>query len=84
MVEGFPEYLVEGVPAHGGGWNKMAFKVSSHKNHSVISEKQNPLEYPSTNSLQSKMACIHQEGHFPWGWTRGEGKRFSAPGRWEK
>lgn len=84
MVEAFPEYLVEGVPAHGGGWNKMAFKVSSHKNHSVISEKQNPLEYPSTNSLQSKMACIHQEGHFPWGWTRGEGKRFSAPGRWEK
>lgn len=67
----------------------MAFKVSSHTNHSVLSGKQNPLEHLSKNPPLSEMACIHQEGHFPWGWTQGRGKKvFStlepAAGRWER
>ena len=28
--------LVEGVPAHGGGWNEMSFKAPPNPNRSVI------------------------------------------------
>lgn len=77
-----PEHLVEGVPAHGGGRNKMALMVFSYTNHSVISGKQNPssAEHLSTNSPLSEMVCIHQEGHFPWGWIQEREKSFQHPG----
>lgn len=72
MAEGFPEHLEKGVPAHGEGWNKMAFKVPSHTIHSVLPGKQNPSEHPNTNFPRSE---IPQKGHFPWGCTQGRGRK---------
>lgn len=76
------EHLVEDVPAHGGVWNKMAFKVSSHTNHSVISGKQNPLEHPSTNSVHPLRNGLYPPGRaFPMGLDPEEREKgFQHPG----